>query len=110
MGRKARKGAWAPLVFGVFEEKGVEKAVNAAYDQWPRAEDAWETVKDVVVRDPMGAGEAVTESGKTRSFTFDGASSIGLPSISVVYVVEDHNVVIRDVKFYEASYGVTGTS
>lgn len=93
---------------GVFEQPGVTDAVDAASERWGRAEDAWEAVKDVIARDPAGAGEPITESGKTRAFTFDGARSIGMPSVRVIYVINNGNITIHDAEFYDAPYGYAG--
>jgi hypothetical protein len=60
-------------VHDVREEPAVEKAVNAAYLRWARAEEAWEAVTWAIAHDPYGAGPPLTESGKTTQLVFDGA-------------------------------------
>lgn len=92
----------------VREEPSVQKTVDSAYLQWPRADEAWEAVVWAVARDPYGAGPALTESGETRLMVFDGARSIGMPSVRAVYVVEPSSVVIREVQFSEAKHLYAG--
>lgn len=88
----------------VREEPAVEKAVDAAYRRWARADEAWEAVTWTIARDPFGAGPPLTESGKTRGFVFEGAQSIGMPSIRVVYVVEPDCVIIHEAIFEESPH------
>ena len=88
----------------VREEPAVEKAVDAAYRRWARADEAWEAVTWAIARDPYGAGPPLTESGKTRQLVFEGARSIGMPSIRIVYVVEPTCVIIHEASFEEASH------
>ena len=38
-------------------------------------------VERAIARDPYGAGPPLTESGKTRRLVFEGARSIGMPSV-----------------------------
>jgi hypothetical protein len=95
-------------VHDVREEPAVEKAVNAAYLRWARAEEAWEAVTWAIAHDPYGAGPPLTESGKTRQLVFDGARSIGMPSIRIVYVIEPACVIIHEASFEEASHLYAG--
>lgn len=44
-------------------------------------------------------GRAITESGKTRAFTMQGARFIGLPTVTVVYVVEGDLIAIEVARF-----------
>lgn len=94
----------------VQEEPDAQKAVDAAYRQWPRADEAWEAITWTLSRDPYGAGPPVTESGKTRMMTFDGARSIGMPSVRIVYVVEPTKVVIHEAVFLDAKHMYAGHS
>lgn len=92
---------------GLFEQPHVADAVDEARDRWPRGHDAWEAVTWVIARDPT-VGAALTESGKTRAFTLDGAKSIGLPTVTVVYEVGETNIIVHDVRFEDAKYGQAG--
>lgn len=86
----------------VREEAAVQQAVDAAYRRWPRAEQAWEAVTWAVARDPYGAGAALTETELVRLMVFDGARSIGMPSVRAVYVIEPTVVAIREVLFQDS--------
>lgn len=105
MGAGGSRKAQAPLI-GLIEERGAELAVNAALDKWPRAEDAWEAVTWVICRDP-DIGIPLTESGLTRSFTLQGARSIGLPTVTVVYE-KNIALIVHDALFEEPPYGQVG--
>jgi len=95
-------------VLDVREELNVQSAVDAAYRRRPRADEAWKAVTWAIARDPYGAGPALTESGMTRLMVFDGARSIGMPSVRAVYVVEPARVVIREVMFTESTHAHAG--
>jgi hypothetical protein len=88
----------------------VQSAVDAAYRKWPRADEAWEAVVWALARDPFGAGPPLTESGKSRLMIFDGARSIGMPSVRAVYVVEPATVTVRDVLFHESEHMYAGNA
>jgi hypothetical protein len=92
----------------VVEQSRVSRALDDAKDRWRRARDAWDTVLWVIVRDPEGAGMALTESGATRSFTLDGARSIGLPTVTVLYEIQLFEVIVHDALFAEAKFAQAG--
>jgi plasmid stabilization system protein ParE len=94
-------------VRNVIEEERVRRAVDDALTRWPRAEDAWEAVTWVVARDPR-AGTAETESGNTRSFTFEGARSIGMPSVTIIYEITEWAIIIHDALFTDSKHGQAG--
>ncbi len=111
MGQRGSRQARSALgVRGVCEERSVEEAVNEACRRWPRAEEAWEAVKWAIGRDPHGAGPALTESGMIRLMVFDGARSIGMPSVRAVYVVGPATVTVREVLFQEAVHLYAGNA
>jgi hypothetical protein len=92
----------------VVEQSRVSRVLDDAKDRWWRAQDAWDTVRWVIARDPEGAGMAVTESGATRSFTFDGARSIGLPTVTVLYEIQLFEVIVHDALFADAKFAQSG--
>jgi hypothetical protein len=94
-------------VRSILEEPRVQRAVDEAEDKWPRARDSWEAVTWIVARDPK-AGKPATESGRIRAFTFEGASSIGLPSVTVIYEITDEAIVVHDATFMDARHGPAG--
>jgi hypothetical protein len=83
------------------EQPAVQAAVDGARDRWPRGHDAWEAVTWVLSRDPI-IGRPLTESGKTRAFTLEGAQSIGLPTVTVVYEDQAPYIVVHEAKFQDA--------
>ena len=93
----------------VREDAAVHQALDAALDRWPRAEDAWDAVTWALARDPT-VGKALNETGTIRSVVFDGAGSIGLPSLDVIYEFDEQLVSVRDVRFYDAPYPTAGTA
>jgi hypothetical protein len=90
-------------VYGIIEDSRVSRAVDDAKLRWPRADDAWEAITWVIARDPF-IGVAVTESGKVRSFTFDGAKSIGLPTVTILYEIQPTVVVVLDAVFKDSEF------
>jgi hypothetical protein len=94
-------------VRSVIEDSRVSRAIDDAKLRWPRAEDAWEAITWVIARDPL-IGAAVTESEKIRSFTFDGAKSIGLPTVTVLYEMQDLVIVVHDALFQEPKFSQAG--
>ena len=91
----------------VREEDCVRLAVDEAIGKWPRTEDAWDAVVWTLARDQY-AGVALNDRGDVRSFVYDGARSIGMPSIEVIFTLEGNCVSIRDARFYEAPYARAG--
>lgn len=92
----------------VIEQSRVSRALDDAKDRWASAQDAWDTVFWVISRDPEGAGMALTESGATRSFTLDGAPSIGLPTVTVIYEIRRFEVMVHDALFADGRYAQAG--
>jgi hypothetical protein len=58
----------------IVEENAARKALDDAEAKWAGAYDAWEAATWVVMHDPF-VGIPVTESGKTRSYTYEGAAA-----------------------------------
>jgi hypothetical protein len=94
-------------MYALVEQPSVAAAVDEARERWPRAADAWDAVTWVLARDP-GVGRALTDSGKSRSFTLEGARSIGLPTVTLVYEIGSGIITVHDVRFTEAKYGQAG--
>jgi hypothetical protein len=94
-------------VRSVIEDSRVSRAIDDAKDRWPRAEDAWEAISWVIARDPE-IGRALTESGNIRSFTFEGAKSIGMPTVTVLYEIQHLAIVVHDALFQEPAFTQAG--
>jgi len=65
----------------------------AACERWKRAEETWETVTWTLARDPI-IGEPLSEGGKARAFTIQGAKSIDMPTLTVLYEIQPGLIVI----------------
>jgi len=93
----------------VFEDPAVSAAVDEAKGRWARAEDSWDALVWTIARDPE-MGEALTESGKTRALTLEGARSIDLPTITAVYEWDETQVTVTAVHFEDSQHGQSGTA
>ena len=83
--------------------------MDDAHRRWPRADEAWEAVTWVLARDPHSAGSPIiNEKGDVRTFVFEGARSIGMPTVRVVYKIQPDKVVIHDAVFEEAAHQYAG--
>lgn len=51
---------------------------------------------------------ALNEGGTLRAFTFEGAKSVGLPTLTVVYGCDLQNITIHDARFEEPRATVIG--
>lgn len=89
------------------EEDGVRRAVDAAESRWDRANDAWEAVTWAIARDEL-VGEPLNNSGELRGFVFDGARSVDMPSIEVIYEITETQIILHDARFYDAPYYQAG--
>jgi hypothetical protein len=91
----------------VIEQPSVSASVDDAQEKWPRAYDAWESVTWLLARDPE-IGIALTESGRTRALTFEGVNAVGMPTITLVYEIEERAVIIHQAHFKSASHNEAG--
>jgi hypothetical protein len=81
--------------------------VESACDKWAGAEIAWNAIEWVLGHDHL-AGPALVEGGNLRAFIYQGAISIKQPDIAVIYSVEVDEIVIKAVKFKNASASYAG--
>jgi hypothetical protein len=82
-------------------------ACDDATERYDRAEDAIKTVEWTLAHDPQ-IGAPLNEAGTIRSVTLDGAQSIGLPTVTVVYEVDAETITIHDMKFEDSKYAAAG--
>jgi hypothetical protein len=82
----------------VRQDLSVDDALDDACARWSRTQDAWEMIEWVLARDPT-VGEPVTEGGLARSFVFEGSIAHDMPTIQVLYVLEEPYVTIRSAVF-----------
>jgi hypothetical protein len=94
-------------VLTIVEEPRVSAAIDAAKQKWARTRDAWETITWTLAHDPH-VGIPVTESGMTRSFIIDGARSIDMPTVTVLYTISRFELTIYDAKFENAKFAYAG--
>jgi hypothetical protein len=96
-----KRHVWCPVdLAGSFDR---------ANERWARAEDSWDAIVWTAARDPE-LGEALTESGRTRTLTLDGAVSIDMPTVTIVYEVDENGITITAAQFEESKYGQSGTA
>jgi hypothetical protein len=72
--------------------------------------EAWEAATWTIAHDER-AGFPVTESGRTRSHTYEGARSIDMPTVTLLYEIpenDSHPLIIHDALFTDARYGQVG--
>jgi hypothetical protein len=89
------------------EEDAAARSLNAALERWSRAMDAWEAATWTIAHDPR-AGDPVTESGKTRAYSFEGARSIDMPSLTLLYEIADDYIIVHDALFANSRHGQAG--
>jgi hypothetical protein len=89
------------------EEDGARRALDSALQRWERAMDAWEAATWIVARDAE-AGEPTTESGRVRAYTFEGARSIDLPTLTLLYEIHSEIIVVHDARFADSRHGEAG--
>jgi hypothetical protein len=85
----------------VREDREVEDALEEACLQWSRTQEAWDAICWALARDPT-CGDPITEAGQARSFVFEGSWAHDMPTITVLYVVEEPYVTIRRARFTHA--------
>lgn len=89
------------------EEEAARRSLDAAVEKWSRAMDAWDAATWVIARDPE-AGHPVTESGRTRAYSFEGARSINMPSLTLLYEITDIYIIVHDARFTDSRHGQGG--
>ena len=75
--------------------------VDAACQQWSRAEDAWAAVTWVLAHDPS-VGLPLVEGGQLRALVYDGSFAHEMPAIYVLYEIADQEIVVREAHFRDA--------
>lgn len=96
-------------MLGIREDSPATAAYEAAILKWDRADDAWQGVTWTLARDPQtGDSTPLTESGDLRAYTSEGARSIGLPTLTVVYRFDQQYITILDARFVDAKAQFAG--
>ena len=100
MGRGRSAPARVARLRTVVEESWVKSEVNCVADKFERAKEAFEAIKWAIARDPEN-GIPLNGGGIFAWFT-QGARSIDLPTVVVVYTVTGNEITIKAVRFAEA--------
>jgi hypothetical protein len=82
----------------VRQEIEVDAALDEACRKWSRTEEAWEAITWVLARDPT-CGFPLAEGGHARSFVYEGSWAHEMPTIQILYVIEDPYVTIKTALF-----------
>ena len=94
-------------MLGVREQPAAQASADAAFEEWTRAEEAWDAIKWALARDPT-VGEPLTEGGHLRALTFEGATAYDMPTIVVLYDFDTEFVTIHSASFSAARTGQPG--
>ena len=78
------------------------KAIDEASEVWDRADIAVGMIEWAIARDPT-VGQPLTESGVSRVLTICGAISIGMPTVTYAYEIEQHYITVRTASFEVAT-------
>ncbi|GLS36373.1 hypothetical protein GCM10010869_19620 [Mesorhizobium tianshanense] len=92
---------------GFREEDRVRLARDLAETKWSRANDAWESITWTILHDET-CGFPMNETGTVRGYVWDGARSIDLPSIEVIYEIQLDLIIIHEADFRDAPYRQAG--
>lgn len=86
---------------GVFLDISAQFEVDSACVKWERGEHVWRTVELILAHDPE-VGTPSSESGATRSFTWEGAYSARLPTVTVIYTFNKTDVTVQATRWSDA--------
>jgi hypothetical protein len=92
----------------VRQELAVDDALDDACLRWSRTQDAWDMIVWVLAHDPT-AGDPISEGGLARSFVFDGSWAHQMPTIQILYIIEEPYVTIKTADFRDP-IGSAGTA
>lgn len=84
----------------IVEEKWSSDALAQARETWSGADFAWEVVTWFVMRAPED-GDRISMTAPVFGRTVHGAKSIGMPTITILYRVEEFRIVVFDILFAE---------
>jgi hypothetical protein len=90
------------------EEVCVSDAVNDACEKWENAALAWEHITWALARD-IKIGRSLNESGTLRLLIWQGARSIQMPDVQLVYKIESPTIRFMEVIFADAKAAIAGT-
>lgn len=91
----------APIMRDFRYDTEAAKAIDEACETWSRTDDAVFLIEWAITRDPR-EGKALTESGITRALTYQGASSIQMPTVTFVYEIDEYYITVKEARFETA--------
>lgn len=91
----------AGLLRSIVESEEARKARNEAESKWSGAETAWEALTLILAYDPE-FGTVIGESGKVRTFVWQGARSTDMPDVQVIYEDNDPYLEVIDLRYKTA--------
>jgi hypothetical protein len=94
---------------GFSEEECVLESLSAACLKWNRADEAWENVTWTISHD-VKVGRPLNEDGTLRLAIWQGARSISMPDIEVIYLIELPTIRILEAIFRESRNVQAGTA
>lgn len=94
---------------GFSEEECVSEALSNACLKWDRAGEAWENVTWSISHD-VKIGRALNENGNLRLAIWQGARSINMPDIEIIYRIELPMFRILEAVFRESKNGQAGNA
>lgn len=96
-GHRRRNLTWQTLR-EVVEEIDVSDYVDSSKESHPRLDEAWESLKWLLARNPEPKGSAlkVTARNRYRAFVLAGDFLARTPDIGVVYIVSDTQINILE--------------
>jgi hypothetical protein len=85
--------------FRLVEIHAVKRAIERAYESFPRTDDAMTAVSFALEHDPKAAGFPVERRPGVSWLKCPGRSSISLPEVTVLYTVQDDLVTLESIRF-----------
>lgn len=83
---------------GVIYEHQAAAAADTAKALWPRQEDVMTTIEWALVRDP-GIGVPLFHGSPIKVAVFNGAPSIGMPTVEITYQETANAIILHDLEF-----------
>lgn len=89
------------------EETCVSEELERACEKWQNAALAWEHVVWALARDPK-VGRPLNELGTLRLMIWEGARSLDMPDIEMIYSLEIPTIRLLEVIFRDAKSSSAG--
>lgn len=83
---------------GIVYEHQASAAIDTARFFWPRIDDVIETLEWTLLRDPS-AGTALYPGSPLRVVVFEGAKSVGMPTVTCTFERKTSGITFHDLEF-----------